>query len=72
MGRLSVGTGVVVCVGWYESKLAEWVLHVRALCFDGSDIFESRSTFILFQRWLPLHFDKWCKFQTDWILLFYH
>ena len=47
MGRLSVGTGVVVCVGWYESKLAEWVLHVRALCFDESDIFVSRSTFIL-------------------------
>ena len=27
-------------------KLAEWVPHVRAFCFDGSDIFEGNRCFL--------------------------
>ena len=34
-----------MCVGGLGSELAEWVPHVRALCFDGSDTFEGNKCF---------------------------
>ena len=34
-----------MCVGGPGSELAEWVPHVRALCFDGSDTFEGNKCF---------------------------
>ena len=40
-----------MCVGGLGSELAEWVPHVRALCFDGSDTFEGDKCFFLSPRY---------------------
>ena len=40
-----------MCVGGLGSELAEWVPHVRALCFDGSDTFEGDKCFFLYPRY---------------------